>query len=109
VSVQEGKKQLNVKVSDHVMGLVDKASYLLHRTKAQVIDEAVRDYATKHGIAERYQLNIKNGMLVLLKLEGDAVDIVEMEALNGVAPEVIAQRYSSRFHQDVPLVIDTKK
>lgn len=109
MAIKDGKKQLNVLVSDHVMSLVDKAAYLLHRTKVQVIEESVKDYAIKNGISERYQLNIKNGMLVLLKLEGDAVDIVEMEALNGVAPEVIAQRYSSRFHQEVPLVMDPKK
>lgn len=106
---KEGQKQLNVRISDYTMSLVDKASYLLHRTKVQVVEEAVRDYAQKHGIAERYQLVIKNGMLVLLRMEGEAVNIVEMEALNGVPPEVIAQRYSSRFHQDVPLVMDTEK
>lgn len=105
----DNKKQLNVKVSKHVMSLVDKASYIKNRTKTQIVEEAILDYAIKHGISQRYQLNVKSGMLVLLKMEGDSVDIVEVEALNGVAPEVIAQRYASRFCQDVPLVIDAKK
>lgn len=105
----EGKKQLNVSVSDQTVALVTKAAYLLHRTKSQIVEDAVTEFAAKNGIGERYQLNIKNGMLVLLKVEGDSVGIVEMEALNGVAPEVIAQRYSSRFHQDVPLIVDEKK
>lgn len=104
----ESKKQLNVKVSDRAVALVEKAAFLLHKTKSQVVEESVHAYAKAHHIAERYQLNVKNGMLVLLRLEGDSAEIIEMETLNGVAPEVIAQRYSSRYHQDVPLIVEKK-
>jgi len=45
---------------------------------------------------------------VLLRLECDSAEIIEMETLNGVAPEVIAQRYSSRYHQEVPLIVEKK-
>lgn len=106
--MMEGKKQLNVRISDSAMALADKAAFIFHKTKTQVIEEAIQEYAKAHHIAERYQLNIKDGMLVLIKIDGDAATIVEMEVLNGVAPEVIAQRYSSRFNQDVPLVVDKK-
>jgi len=104
----DAKKQLNVRVPDHVGALIDKAAYLLHKTKANIVEDAVLEFAARHHITERYQLNIKNGMMVLLKLDGESAEIVELEALNGVPPEVIAQRYSSRFHQAVPLVVDKK-
>lgn len=104
----DSKKQFNVRVSESTTALIDKAAYLLHKTKANVVEDAVLEYAARHHITERYQLNIKNGMMILLKLDGETAEVVEMEALNGVPPEVIAQRYSSRFHQAVPLVVDKK-
>lgn len=102
------KKQFNVRVLVETVGLVDRAAYVFQKTRSQVVEDAIREYAQNHHISERYQLNIKNGMLVLLKLEEGNAEIVEMEALNGVAPEVIADRYSERFHQKVPLVIEKK-
>ncbi len=103
------KQQFNVRVSPETVSLVERAAYVFGKTRAQVVEQSIEEYAQNHHISERYQLNIKNGMLVLLKLNGDVAEIVEMETLNGISPEKIAERYSARFHQKVTLRIEKQE
>ena len=92
-----------------IHGLLERASFLYHKPKNQIIEESLTEYFQSRGLTnERYQLNITEDYVVMLEL-GDEPEVVEAFQRNGETPEKLRERYATKLQSPVRLVIKKEK
>lgn len=85
---------------------LERAAYLLRKSKSQIVEDALAAYFLQHNLLGYYQLTVTRKNVVLLQITGtDEPRIVSITERNGTAPSTLADQYSLELHEPVRLVI----
>jgi predicted DNA-binding protein len=100
----EVKGQVSVRVSQATVDRLQKASYILKRSQASIVEEVLERYFETLDLDERLELRQTPGHNVLVRVTGKRTDIVEVTIKNGVPPKELAEKYSVALQAPVTVV-----
>ena len=106
MSAAGDKRTTTVRLSEATLTQLQKAAYILKRSQSQVVEDALGEYFKAHGLQERYVVSVDGEYSVLIRVEGEQLEVVEVKQRNGVTPNALAERYAAQLHAPVTLVIE---
>jgi len=98
------RRGTTLRLEESVHDQLDSAAHILRKTKAGIVEEALRDYFQKHNIYSVYQLTLTKRNVVLMRMD-DPPRILAVEERNGIPPEKVVQAYSKKLQSPVRLVV----
>ena len=91
-------------MSQSVINGMQKASFLLNRSQANIAEELFQKFLETLDLSERLELRQAKGHNILVKVCGKITDILDVTDKNGVPPQAIAEKYSTMFKTPVTVV-----
>ena len=104
---QGEKKVKTLRLPIAASDLLEDAARIKKTSESEIAAHAIAEYCRNHGITStRYTMRATKTCYVVLRQQGDNVDIVDQQVRNGVSLDIIKESYESKFHAPVDLIID---
>lgn len=100
----EPKGQISVRVSQATVNRLQKASFVLNRSQASIVEEFLEKGFETLDLSERLELRQTPGHNILVRVTAKRTDILEVTVKNGVPPKDLAEKYSVTLQAPVTVV-----
>lgn len=100
------KKATTLRLTAAVKAQLENVARMQSTSESHVTEVALTEYFKNHGYTTRYVMKASKERYSLIKINGDNIDVLDLQVRNGVSMEAIREAYRSQYQAPVDLVID---
>ena len=101
------KETTTIRLLPEVMDLLKRMSQVSRESASQITEKALVEYAKNHGYSlTRYVMTANYSCYVLLRHQGEKVEVLDQQIRNGIPLTEIQATYSRRFDAPIELILD---
>ncbi len=102
------KKATTLRFSRETKSLLENISRVTKKSESSIAEEAVSEYAKRHGFNTRYVLRFSNECYVLFKHDGEITTVLDMHAHRGSPAPIqeLQRHYAAQYNSPIELIED---